>query len=109
MLWLLDTNILISAALFPESLPARAFTKAVSWPHHAVVCEYSMDEMRRVYNRKFPDRIQVFERFVSLLALSVEIVPLANDEIFDVEMAQKSGTEKICQYLWPRVQQMLKA
>ena len=53
-----------------------------------------MDEMRRVYNRKFPDRIQVVERFVSLLALSVEIVPLANDEIFDVEMAQKIRDRK---------------
>ena len=51
---LIDTNILISAALFPGSVPARAFMKAVSPPHDAVVCDYSLDEMRRVYNRKFP-------------------------------------------------------
>ncbi|QQG66054.1 PIN domain-containing protein [Desulfobulbus oligotrophicus] len=71
---LIDTNILISAALFPDSVPARAFMKAVSPPHDAVVCDYSLDEMRRVYNRKFPHKISDFERFLSLLTLSVEIV-----------------------------------
>jgi len=71
---LIDTNILISAALFPQSVPARAYMKAATPPHDAVVCDYSMDELRRVYNRKFPHRIQDFERFVSLLALTVEIV-----------------------------------
>ncbi len=72
---LLDTNILISAALFPGSIPARAFEKAVSPPHSAVVCEYSVDEMRRVFNRKFPQRIADFERFFAMLALALPIVP----------------------------------
>lgn len=71
---LIDTNILISAALFPKSVPAQAYMKAVTPPHDAVVCNYSMDEMRRVFNRKFPKRVQDFERFVSQLMLSVEIV-----------------------------------
>ena len=77
---LIDTNILISAALFPQSVPAQAYMKAVTPPHDAVVCDYSMDEMRRVYNRKFPNRIQDFERFVSQLALSVEIVATPPNE-----------------------------
>ena len=72
---LIDTNILISAALFPDSVPARAFMKAVSPPHDAVVCDYSLYEMRRVYNWKFTHKIPDFERFLSLLALSIEIVP----------------------------------
>jgi predicted nucleic acid-binding protein len=54
--------------------------KATTPPHDAVVCDYSMDELRRVYNRKFPHRIQDFERFVSLLALSVEIVATPPNE-----------------------------
>jgi predicted nucleic acid-binding protein len=65
---------LISATLFPNSVPAQAFMKAVNPPYAAVVCDYSLDEMRRVYNRKFPHRIPEFERFVSLLTLSVEII-----------------------------------
>lgn len=77
---LIDTNILISAALFPQSVPAQAYMKAATPPHDAVVCDYSMDELRRVYNRKFPHRIQDFERFVSQLALSVEIVATPPNE-----------------------------
>lgn len=71
---LIDTNILISAALFPASVPAKAFFKAVTPPHDAVVCDYSLDEMRWVFNRKFPDKIADYERFVAAMALSVDIV-----------------------------------
>lgn len=77
---LIDTNILISAALFPASVPAEAFMQAVSPPHDAVVCDYSVDEMRRVFNRKFPHRIPDFERFLSMMAFSVGIVATPSDE-----------------------------
>jgi putative PIN family toxin of toxin-antitoxin system len=77
---LIDTNILISAALFPQSVPAQAYMKAVTPPHAAVICDYSMDELRRVYNRKFPRRLRDFERFVSILMLSAEIVPTPPSE-----------------------------
>ena len=77
---LIDTNILVSAALFPDSVPAKAFAKAVIPPHEAVVCDYSLDEMRRVFNRKFPHRLGDFERFVSSLTLAVEIVRTPDQE-----------------------------
>lgn len=77
---LIDTNILISAALFPESVPARAYMKAVTLPHYAVVCDYSMDEMRRVFNRKFSHKIHDFESFVSELMLSVKLISTPPDE-----------------------------
>jgi len=78
---LVDTNILVSAALFPNSVPARAFIKALTPPHTAVVCDYSIDEMRRVYNRKFPHKLPDFESFLSMLMLSVEIVSTPMKEI----------------------------
>jgi putative PIN family toxin of toxin-antitoxin system len=71
---LIDTNILVSAALFPHSVPAQAFVKAVSLPGKAMVCDYSMDELRRVFNEKFPHRIADYERFMAIMALSVTIV-----------------------------------
>lgn len=71
---LIDTNILISAALFPDSIPAKAYMKAVTPPHEAIVCDYSLDEMRRVFNRKFPRRLRDFERFLASLALAARIV-----------------------------------
>ncbi len=74
MRYLIDTNILISAALFPGSVPDQAFMKAVTPPCRALVCEYSLDEMRRVFARKFPHRISDYESFLSMLAFAVEIV-----------------------------------
>lgn len=83
---LIDTNILISASLFPGSVPAKAFTKAVTHPNSAIVCDYSMDELRRVYNRKFPHKLHVFEHFLSLLMLTVKIVSTpSEDECVDDE------------------------
>lgn len=71
---LIDTNILISAALFPQSIPAQAYMKAVMPPYEAIVCDYSVDEFRRVFNTKFSHRLQDYDRFVSAMALAVNIV-----------------------------------
>jgi len=77
---LIDTNILISAALFPDSVPAKAYAKAVNPPHEVVVCDYSLDEMRRVFNRKFPHRLGDYERFVSNMTLALEIISTPDRE-----------------------------
>lgn len=63
---LIDTNILISAALSSQGTPYRAFVKAVSYPNHGLVCEQNIDEMRRIFNRKFPQKIQALEGFCRL-------------------------------------------
>ena len=46
-----DTNILISAALFPGSVPDLAYTKAVSAPNAAIISDQGVDELRRIFNR----------------------------------------------------------
>lgn len=92
---LIDTNILISAALFPDSVPAKAFTKAVTPPHETVVCDYSLDEMRRVFNRKFPHRLGDFERFVSGMTLAVEMVSTpAQEESVEGENAIRDVNDR---------------
>ena len=65
---LIDTNVLISAALFPNSTPYLAFVKAVSFPNHGFICEQNIDELRRIFNRKFPNHVQALE---SVLAVSL--------------------------------------
>lgn len=39
--------------------------------------------MRRVFNRKFPHKIAVFERFLSMLTLSVKIITTPLEEVED--------------------------
>lgn len=77
---LIDTNILISAALSSQGTPYRAFVKAVSYPNHGLACEQNIDEMRRIFNRKFPQKIQALEGFLSLALLTLEVVPMPLEE-----------------------------
>ena len=50
---LVDTNVLISAALFPDSFAARAYDMVIKNPSKIIICDYELDEMRTVFNRKF--------------------------------------------------------
>ncbi len=76
----IDTNILISASLFPESIPANAFFKAVAAPYTALVCDYSIDELYRVYNRKFSGKLAALEAFLTVLLRTVKIIDTPPDE-----------------------------
>ena len=76
----LDTNILISVVLNSNSTPAKAFIKAVSFPNRGLVCEQNIDEMRRIFNRKFPAKIQALETFLSLALLTLEMVNIPDLE-----------------------------
>ena len=73
---LIDANIFISAAYSKDSIPHQAYKKAVEPPNQGLICDQSIEEMRRVFNRKFPDKIQLFERFISTALSILEIVPI---------------------------------
>lgn len=49
---LIDTNVLISAALFPNSVPARAYAIAMSGNHVALVCEQNIEELSRIFSEE---------------------------------------------------------
>lgn len=63
---MLDTNVLISAIYKPQSVPALAYYKASSPDHDLVLCDQILDELRRIFNRKFPTYIPQLERFLSI-------------------------------------------
>ena len=73
---LIDTNVLISAALNPAGAPFRAFVKAVSYPNHGLICEQNVDELKRVFNKKFPDKLAALDRFLSVALVTLELVPV---------------------------------
>jgi putative PIN family toxin of toxin-antitoxin system len=77
---LIDTNILISAALSNKGTPYQAFVKAVSYPNHGLICEQNVDEMRRIFNQKFPQKIHALEAFLSIALLTLEVVPTPIEE-----------------------------
>ena len=73
---LFDTNILVSAILNNRGVPYQAYQKAVEPPYQGMICEQNLDELRRVFNRKFPDKIPMFERFIATALTVVEIIPV---------------------------------
>ena len=90
---LIDTNILISAALWPISKPAQAYLKATNFPYRGLICEQSIDELRRVFNRKFPNRIPVLNTFLSLALLATEVVPVP-DKVTELEQKVRDVNDR---------------
>lgn len=78
---LIDTNILISAALSSNGTPYKAFLKSVTFPNKGIVCDQNIEEMRRIFNRKFPQKIPLLEHFLSIALLALEIVPAPTEEV----------------------------
>ena len=39
---LIDTNVLISAALSANGIPFQAYVKAASYPNHGLICEQNV-------------------------------------------------------------------
>ena len=63
---MLDTNVLFSAMYKFEGTPFAAFAKTSEMPYRLVLCDQIIDELRRNFNRKFPAKIPVIERFLSI-------------------------------------------
>jgi len=77
---LIDTNVLISAALSTNGVPFRAYAKAVTYPNRGLICEQNVDEMKRIFNKKFPNRLAALNKFLSVALLTLELVPIPTDE-----------------------------
>ena len=77
---LIDTNVLISAALNINSVPFQAYVKAASYPNHGLICEQNVDEMKRIFNKKFPNHISSLDKFLSTALLILELVPIPTSE-----------------------------
>lgn len=77
---LIDTNVLISAALSAHGTPFQAYVRAASYPNHGLICEQNVDEMKRIFNKKFPHRLTALDKFLSVALLTLELVPVPTDE-----------------------------
>lgn len=77
---LIDTNVLISAALNANGVPFQAYIKAVSYPNDGLICEQNVEEMKRIFNKKFPKRLAALDKFLSTALLTLELVPIPTDE-----------------------------
>lgn len=73
---MLDTNVLISALLFPGS-KMDAMMKCIFTQHQLVLSSYVVDELKRVVRKKFPSKEAAINKL--LMMMSFEYVYTLND------------------------------
>ncbi|MCI6648790.1 MAG: putative toxin-antitoxin system toxin component, PIN family [Lachnospiraceae bacterium] len=81
---MLDTNVLISALLFPGS-KINAMMNCIFTQHQLVLSSYVVDELKRVVKRKFPQKENAINKL--LMLMSFEYVYTPNDiegGLFDI-------------------------
>ncbi|MBQ3269474.1 MAG: putative toxin-antitoxin system toxin component, PIN family [Clostridia bacterium] len=76
---LIDTNIIISAALNPGGRAAQALFKALLSPYEPVICDYIIDELHRKFQEKFPHRTVELEAFLYNALEIIRVVDTPED------------------------------
>ncbi len=70
----IDTNVLISAALFPSSKTQTALFKALR-EHTLLICTYVLEEAQEVFARKFPHKTSQLDVLMSKLTYEICYTP----------------------------------
>ena len=81
---MIDTNVIISAALSPLGIAAQSMYKAMTLPFKPVVCDYIIDEIHRKFQEKFPKENVQLEAFLYGIIQNFEIIPASMEE-FELE------------------------
>lgn len=81
---LLDTNVIVSALIFPHSAPARALAVVID-TEQLVLTEWILGELRDVVGRKWPDRLSALDGFLSSTGYELLGVGSPGVEIRDVD------------------------
>lgn len=71
---MLDTNIFISMIFFP-SVQTGELAKRLTESHQIVVCDYVIEELRLVTERKFPTKRRFLDRFFMELPFELVYTP----------------------------------
>jgi len=71
---------MIAAAVYPCGQIAKAFFKATAWPYECVICDYCVDEFKRVIRTKFPKHISIADSFLATALVAAEIISTPDDE-----------------------------
>ena len=101
---LIDTNILISAALNPKSVTAKAYFKATELPYECVICDYCIDEFNRTFREKLANRIADANAFLAMVLISAPIISTPSD---DESVADEAALRDIND--WPIIRAAVKA
>lgn len=86
---MIDANILISTALNASGTPYKTYIKAATFPNQGIVCDQNIDELRRIFNRKFSNKIELLERFLAMTSTALTVVHTPTDMTDDIYCSGK--------------------
>ena len=69
-----DTNVIISAILFPKSQTTKVIQN-VTEDHTLVLCSHIIDELQEIFDRKFKDKSHLLDMFLSKLSFELVYTP----------------------------------
>jgi putative PIN family toxin of toxin-antitoxin system len=72
---MVDTNVLISAAYNPNGTPFAAYCKAATSPNTLVLSDYIVDEVLRIFAKKFPHKENAIRWLFSLARYELVVTP----------------------------------
>lgn len=75
---MLDTNVFISMIFFPSN-QTRELARHLTDEHQIIVCDYVIEELRLVTDRKFPEKKMFLERFFTELPFELVYTPKTLD------------------------------
>lgn len=76
---MLDTNILVSMVFFPSNQTRELAERLTNW-HQIIICDYVIEELRLVTNRKFPKKRSFLDQFFRELPFELVYTP----EVLDI-------------------------
>lgn len=81
---MLDTNVLISALLFPGA-KMDAMMNCIFTQHQLVLSSYVVEELKNVVRRKFPKKEHVIDRLLLMMSFEYVYTPKEiEDGLFDI-------------------------
>ena len=76
---MIDTNVTVSAILFPNSLPCFLI-KDISSKHEIVLCTHIIEELHEIFEKKFKEKTKALETFLSELTYELIYTPQKIDK-----------------------------
>jgi putative PIN family toxin of toxin-antitoxin system len=81
---MLDTNVLISALLFPNQR-MNDMMECIFSQHQLVLSSYVVNELKNVVKRKFPKKEQAIEKLLMMMGYEYVYTPdLIDDSLFSI-------------------------
>ena len=74
-----DTNIIISAILFPNGKVAKVFSHLLE-KHTVIISSYAKDECLEVFQKKFPNKVEQIKIFFDGISYEEFVTPTSINE-----------------------------